>query len=317
MVVSKGYSLGVSHRDCVRSKVYSDGASHRDSVVSKSTGVYRDSDTERLVSSSSDEDDDRKIFRIIQQVKNQCVQYGESNLIDCKEWEEVYAGLSKIDLGFHSEVSHGLKTLASLVENVHRIIQQYTADRENMENLISHVVDFSGQSLNLRDKISNTNSTSTSKGENNVDISKLSSLAGNDPRDDNTKPSSIINPNRQWYRLSKSINSFVYGKNAFTENGDGLSCKVCCSTYHLARDCPEQKYHKVYLPCASFTNSDIQCTAMVSNVASHTVCSWEWLLNYLESLSPSDKELVSTTINPVTVCMILAKLEVIYSLRQP
>ena len=66
MVVSKGYSLGVSHRDCVRSKVYSDGASHRDSVVSKFTGVYRDSYTERLVSSPSDEDDDRKIFRAIQ-----------------------------------------------------------------------------------------------------------------------------------------------------------------------------------------------------------------------------------------------------------
>ena len=240
------------------SKVYPDGVSHRDSVMSTFTDMYRDTDTESLVSTFSDENDDRRIIQILQQVNKQCAQFGESNLIDCKEWEEVYTEISNIGLGFvDNEVSQDLKTLVFLIENVHRIIQQFSADRGNMERLISHFAEFSGQSF-LKDTKVHRNVQS--KGENKMEITNLSSLAGNDPRDNSTKlkPSSIPKPNRQWTRLSKSINSFVFGKNAIDNNGDRLVCNRCCSTYHLARDCPDQKYHKVDLPCANFSTSDVQ-----------------------------------------------------------
>ena len=87
------------------------------------------------------------------------------------------------------------------------------------------------------------------------------------------------------------VNTLRHGKNPQNENGVYSKCVECRATTHWVNDCPDKSVQYVNIEPAKLEtlNSDVECGAVISSGVSSTVCGWDWLTSYLDSLPPSVK----------------------------
>lgn len=95
------------------------------------------------------------------------------------------------------------------------------------------------------------------------------------------------------------VNTMRHGKNPQNENGVFSKCVECRANTHWVRDCPDNSVQHVNMdPSVLKTlNTEAKCDAVISSDVSSTVCGWEWLTSYLDSLSPSVKSQIKWSEN--------------------
>ena len=98
--------------------------------------------------------------------------------------------------------------------------------------------------------------------------------------------------------VASSVNSLRHGRNPSNKNGVISKCVICRSINHWSMDCPDQSIHQVDIDTKQLerlhedTCNNGYSSTIFSTDVSKSVCGIDWLISYIESLSPREKSMV-------------------------